>query len=99
MEVFPVAQIRRAIEQHRTASVDDAGADQHQPFAVLAPDAVITILDQVESGWRHGDHRVAGILRPADQSIGAGSQARALRAAAVPAVDQRGYAAVVYRAA
>ena len=97
----PVAQAAAAIEQHLSAVVAIAGADDHPPLAVLAPDFRIA---KVHDPLRGQQHRA---LLFEVNAVPAGGQAlhfadRAVVALAVEpdvaGVDKRQHAVVVHRA-
>ena len=76
MQVLPVAQIVRAIEQRRPANAIDVAADRHIPAVISAPDVRIAEIARLEAMRRDiGQHGVAAVLSPARQVFIAKSQA------------------------
>src|SRR4051794_5042348 len=75
VQVSPLDQVARAIQQRRAAQAIDLAADQLVPAFTFLPDAVIPKIDRIYSSRWLGDHWVVGMLAPDQQAIVAGRQA------------------------
>ncbi len=96
MDVAPMEQILRLIEQDHPALIHDPRADDHIPPIVATPDegiAKIPTRVRTDRGWRPLDDGIQRVLLPRQQIVIAGRQADDLGIHA--GIDQRGRAVVI----
>src|SRR5690348_5890553 len=99
MEIVPVDEIGRTIEQRGAANASNARSDQLIPVIPLAPDAVIAKLYDIDIWWPGGNNGVASVFLPGDEIIAAGGETGKLAAMRIPAIDERGRSLVIDKAA
>src|SRR5437867_2428928 len=97
MQILPMPQVGRAIQQGRSTDVADTGAHQLVPGIVLAPYGVVAVLDQVQSGRRLGNDGIVRVLVPRQQTVRTRCDARALFTTDGATVDDGRRAMVVDR--